>query len=84
MPPEEILAATRRQPFEPFRIVLTDGTVYDIRHPEMVLTGTRAFVVGLPGDPQRPHERFVTVALLHVVRLQPLQPAGVPGDGQGA
>jgi hypothetical protein len=80
MPPDELLRAARRRPFEPFRIHVSDGAAYDISHPDMILPGQRSLVVGLPGDPQRPYEQFVTIALLHVTRLEPLvSPAS--GDG---
>jgi hypothetical protein len=80
MPPDEVLTAVRRRPFEPFRIHVTDGSVYDISHPDMILPGRRALVVGLPGDPQRPFEHFVTIALLHVTRMEPVT-APPSGDG---
>lgn len=80
MPPEQLLQALRQRPFVPFRIHLTDGTVYEIRHPEMVLPGLRAAVIGLASDPAQPlFARTETVALLHIVRLEPLDPSAVAG-----
>lgn len=63
----------------------TDGTGYDICHPEMVLVGRRAAVVGLVPDPtQVLFERTVTLDLLHVIRLEPLPvPAGPNGGPAG-
>jgi hypothetical protein len=85
MPPEELLGHVRRRPFEPFRLYITDGANYDIRHPDMILPGHRAVVIGLPGEPTQPYERFVTVALLHVTRLEPLEIAGkAGGNGKSA
>ena len=34
MAPEEIVTALRRQPFVPFRMTLTEGGTYEVRHPE--------------------------------------------------
>jgi hypothetical protein len=82
MHPEELFLAARRQPFEPFRLCVSDGAAYDIRHPDMILPGRRAAVIGLPHDPAQPYERFVTVALLHVTQLEPLDASSLPGDGQ--
>jgi hypothetical protein len=74
MPPEDILQRLRQQPFEPFRIHLSDGTVYEIRHPDVVLVGRRSLTLGLAstGEPRLPYDRFETVSLLHVTRLEPV------------
>ena len=34
---EDLAAALTRQPFEPFRLCLSDGKTYDVRHPDLVL-----------------------------------------------
>jgi hypothetical protein len=73
MAPEELRDTLRQQPFEPFRIVLTDGAAYDIRHPDLLWVGKRTAMVGLTGDESADlYERSVKVDLLHVVRLEPL------------
>jgi len=80
MPPEEILSLRQREPFEPFRICLTDGTSYDINFPEMVLPGRRALVIGIPNEPTLPlYGRTANVSLLHITRLEPLAAAANPG-----
>src|SRR5439155_1447261 len=79
---DDILRHTRKRPFEPFRIHLTDGTRYDVRHPVLVLVGERFIVVGLPrSDASAPLiERYETAALMHIVRLEPIDlPASPPG-----
>ncbi len=73
MPPEELLHLLRKRPFVPFRIHLTDGTVFEIRHPEMVMPGVRTAIIGVPADPLVPlYARTEVVSLLHIVRLEPL------------
>jgi hypothetical protein len=76
MVPEELATALRRQPFVPFRITLTEGSTYDIRHPELCMAGRRSAVLGIvaPDDPERLFERSVTVDLLHIVRLEWIEP----------
>jgi hypothetical protein len=83
MPPQDLLQALRRQPFVPFRLHITDGTVYDVRHPEMLLLAVGSAVVGLPSAnlPFPQVERYEIVDLLHIVRLEPLQTAKAAGDG---
>lgn len=83
MSPEDLLQYIRRRPFEPFRLVTTDGTAYEILHPEMLMPGWRTPIVGLPKDPTRAvFDRHVVVALLHVQRLEPLSTTASTGDGQ--
>ena len=73
MAPEELRDTLKQQPFEPFRIVLTDGEGYDIRHPDLLLVGKRSATVGLAGDGSEPYyERTVKVDLLHISRTEPL------------
>ena len=37
-----------KRPFEPFRIEVSDGTVYEIRHPELVMVGLGSLIIGIP------------------------------------
>ncbi|HEX3872445.1 MAG TPA: hypothetical protein VHV77_18500 [Pirellulales bacterium] len=81
MAPEELREVLQHQPFEPFRLVMTDGHGYDIRHPDLLWVGRRSVYVGLTGDPGRTYfKRSVKVDLLHVIRLEPLQAAGGNGS----
>jgi len=72
MPLEDLRALVRAQPFVPFRLYVSDQTSYEVRHPEMIMLGARSVVVGIPGTLPDVYERFVTVALAHVTRLEPL------------
>jgi hypothetical protein len=81
---DDLLSYIRQRPFIPFRLVTTDGTGYEIRHSEMLMPGRRTVIVGLPDNPQvAAFDRTVTVSMLHVQRLEPLEGAGKPG-GNGA
>ncbi len=73
MPPRELLDLLRRQPFVPFRIHLSDGTTYDIRHSELVMVGIASATICIPTDPNQPelYGRTEIIALRHVIRLQP-------------
>jgi hypothetical protein len=83
MAPEELKDVLKQQPFEPFRLVLTDGIGYDIRHPDLLWVGKRTAYVGLTGQPgQTLFERSVRVDLLHITRIEPLDaPANPPSNG---
>jgi hypothetical protein len=68
--------AVRRQPFEPFRLVLTTGSAYDIRHPELLMVGRRAAVIGIANDPEgTAFDRTIKVDLLHVVGIEDMPTA---------
>lgn len=84
MPPLDILQALRKRPFEPFRLLVSGGTHYDVRHPELIMVGIGSLVIGIPaaGQTQLPYERYETVALAHVVKMMPLETAAAAG-GQG-
>jgi hypothetical protein len=79
MAPEELRDALRQQPFEPFRLVMTDGASFEIRHPDLLWVGQRTAMVGLTGQPgQTFYERAIKVDLLHVIRLEPLEATPSP------
>jgi hypothetical protein len=86
MSPADILQALRKRPFEPFRIEVSDGTAYEVRHPEMVMVGLGSLSIGIPpvGALQPVYERVETVSLRHIVKLIPLtQSVGGSGNGEG-
>lgn len=72
----DLLEALRRRPFQPFAIHLSDGTVYAITHPEVVMLGPSAAMIFFPPPDKAPpaYERSETVALSHIVRLVPGEP----------
>lgn len=83
MSDRDLLAIIQQRPFVPFRLVTTDGTGYEIRHPQMLVPGRRVAIIGLPDDPNYPSfDRTVTVSLLHVQRLEPLPTQNASG-GKG-
>lgn len=73
---DDLLEFLRIRPFQPFRIHLTNGTVYEVRHPELVLVGrTRAMVFfPAPDAPPPAFDRFEALALVHITRIEPLMP----------
>jgi hypothetical protein len=62
---------------------MTDGKSFDIFHPDLLLVGMQAAVVGLTGEPgQTFFERTVKVDLWHVIRIEPIEtPARRPSNG---
>ena len=73
MRPEDILQLLRRRPFEPFRLHLSDGSSFEIGHPELAIVERSKVIVGVPGPegPDGPVERTVFCALIHITRIEP-------------
>jgi len=76
--PEDIREFLGRRPFQPFRITLTDGRTYDVRHPEMAMVGRSTVAIGLPapGDSTPVFDRLITVSLLHIMQVEPQEAMG--------
>jgi hypothetical protein len=74
MRPEAIRDLLRREPFAPFRIYVSDGGVFEIRHPEMAMLTQRELLVALPQDngAGRIPSDYQILALLHITRLEPI------------
>ena len=74
MAPQELRDTLTRQPFQPFRIVMSDGKGFDIHHPDLLWVGLRSATVGLTGEPGKTfYERSVQVDLSHLIRLEPVE-----------
>ena len=73
---EEFAALLKSRPFIPIRIHMTDGKTFDIYHPDCVLVLRSRIVIGLGPDPNSGVlERIEHCSLLHVVRVEELQPS---------
>lgn len=69
---DEIRAHLRRQPFRPIRVYISDGSSYEVGHPEMMFVTRTEVVIGLdPGDGDIP-ERSVYCDPVHITRIEPL------------
>ena len=80
---DDIQARLRGRPFLPVRIVTSTGETYDIRHPDLVMVGTRALIIGTPaGANPTQFEQVTRLAILHVTELRDL-PESVPTTGNG-
>jgi len=76
MRPETLLAYVQAVPFRPFRVVLNSGRSYEVRHPEMIRVGRDHFVFfSYASISEGLHERFETVGLLLVERLEHVESA---------
>lgn len=63
----------KREPFQPFRIYLSTGVFFEIRQPELASTSRSTLSLGLPIEEDK--QRFVEIALVHIVWMEVLLPA---------
>lgn len=77
MLPNEVRQLLKTKPFRPFRFKLTDGTSYDVRHPELVNVGRSALFLGLPAKEEAEpiFDDFRLIDLLHIMQAEPLDVA---------
>ena len=80
MRPEDIREFLTRTPFQPFQITLTDGRTYDVRHPELAMVGRSSVAIGVtaPREEEPVYDRLVTVSMLHIMQIAPLEAADSP------
>lgn len=62
----------QQRPFEPFRITMSNGLSYEIRHPEMAWLTTTNLLVATETEEGLP-SRFRICALLHIASAEPLE-----------
>jgi hypothetical protein len=75
MRPEEFKNLLEQRPFVPFRIFVTGGSTYDIVHEDFVFLGRSMVTLILRKDPEGFVESFVHVPLIHINKIEMLQPA---------
>ena len=81
----DLNSVVRAIPFVPFRVVTSDGTTYEVRHPDLVLVAVSSVVIGVPTPTDtETAARYHIVSMFHIVRLEPM-PVAVSGPaGNGA
>jgi hypothetical protein len=84
MRPDDVRDKLRVQPFQPFRIRLSNGVTYDVHHPDMILVGRSTVVIGVPAAdlPSGVYDT-VTVSLLHVAEFLPMATPSAPPGANG-
>ncbi len=84
MGPEEMYVLLRAQPFRPFRIHLSNGRTFDVRHPELAMVGVATVLIGRPAaNHELPtFDWYDTVALGHINNIEQL-PVPAPASSNG-
>ena len=69
---EDIRELTRAIPFRPFRLFLTNGEKYSVRHPEMLIPSWGAIRVSLEtidSGIDEPDDS-VLISLIHIIKIE--------------
>ena len=61
------------RPFKPFRVVMSSGQAYEVRHPEMAFVTRSDLIVGIDIEEDEVPARFKICSLLHVTAIEPLE-----------
>ena len=75
---QDLRDALHQEPFTPFRLFVSGGATFEIRHPELCVPGLRSAFIGFPaqGQAELAYDRYTIVDLRNIIRLEPLeQPA---------
>ncbi len=72
MSPELIRTHLHKQPFQPIRVFVSDGSFYDVRHPDFMLVSRREVVVGLDAGSDQLPERNAYLDPIHITRIEPI------------
>lgn len=73
MRPETIQSYVRAEPFRPFRLIINSGRTMDVRHPEMVRVGREVLNYYYADPPDAPFDRWDTISLLLIERVEHIQ-----------
>jgi hypothetical protein len=70
-----------KRPFQPFRLVMSSGQTYEVRHPEMAFVTRTDILVGVDIADDGIAAEFKICSLLHVTAIEPIDPSR-PGRGK--
>ena len=68
----EIEKQLHPRPFVPFRLCMSDGTGFDVRHPEMLMVSRTILVLATYKPRARQPEGFVFCDPVHIIRIEPV------------
>ena len=75
MRPAQIRDHLKTQPFRPIRVHISDGSSYDIRHPEMAYVTTTQVMIALKMSTEDLPDKVIFCDPVHITRIEPLNGA---------
>jgi hypothetical protein len=61
-----------RRPFQPFRVILSSGERYEVRHPEMAFLTRTTLYVATTTAPEGVPDEVNMLSLLHITAVEPV------------
>ena len=71
MRPARIRDHLKTQPFHPIRVHMSDGSSYDVRHPEMAFVTTTQLMIALKMSVEDLPDKVIFCDPVHVTRIEP-------------
>jgi hypothetical protein len=68
----------KQSPFKPFRLVMSNGQTYDVRHPEMTFLSKTSIYVGVDEADDGIPAEFRICSFLHVTAVEPVSAVEAP------
>ncbi|HWA97305.1 MAG TPA: hypothetical protein VG713_02385 [Pirellulales bacterium] len=65
----------QQRPFKPFRLIMSSGQSYEVRHPEMAWLTRTDILVGIDEAEDGIPAEFKICSLLHVTAIEPIAPS---------
>lgn len=73
---ETLRAMLTRRPFERMGVKMSNGEMFEIRHPEMALLTKNGLIIVLPEQDGGPSDRFEVLSYLHIASVETAATAG--------
>jgi hypothetical protein len=73
----------KQQPFQPFRLVMSSGSTYDVRHPELAWVTKTSILVGIDEADEGLPVEYKVCSLLHVTAIEPLKTPAAESKSPG-
>ncbi len=71
----------KERPFKPFRLVMSSGQTYEVRHPEMAMLTKSDILVGIDIEDDGVPAEFKICSMLHVTAVEPIEPTANGDQG---
>lgn len=81
MRPDDLQRLVKAVPFTPFRVVMHGGTVYEVRHSELVRVGRSSWSYYYVPAPQGISERYDVLSYLLIERIEIAVPKPKSSNG---
>ena len=75
MRPIRIRDHLKTKPFRPIRVHISDGSSYDIRHPEMAYVTTTQVMIALKMSTEDLPDKVIFCDPMHITNIEPLDGA---------